>query len=814
MYCYNCGTLIKEGSKFCHNCGIKLDFDDGHKEHGEIEKFGLNSMGGLVEEYTLKIKSSIWELFLEEKEISPENFFKEARFYNMSEDDVNCIYDEELKNVRYMNNFIENIILKLGKQHFIGNEQKTEVERYGAQLGIDESLSDRFLELVWEKNNMENKNKLWDIFIDKYEKRGIEKLSSRYIKQPFVAREYDAFKMVVADMDKVILATYEKCNKNDLYARLSDAQIDDICNIGMQMGIPCVWSKKMIMGFDKKSGRKEKRDRKVYARLDNAFSWNFKIFDNTLVLGSKYFLWDIIDAELSEPIVEFEKKYENLSKSSYDSYRKVIDFYNEFKLEYEVVLNKWTDMLEITLSDKAMQIKEDAIQLVGIEIKDVGKKIDAIANKQEEQKQIRKEAKENRGRWEGGGFGVSGALKGAATASAMNVASGVLYSGAGLVGSAISSMTSGYGVSQAMKEIGRIFYFLYTEMHEKVHAFFMKEIQKEYPEVYFNPYKKDTLEEEQIRNNIRNGKTLRDKEQLAYQLLQLNPANWRNGLCITLEFMKNRKYYKTNMENTDKALDKLEKRFSWLKNYHEEMEEIASQLSSETKNRLDNDRPITPQLYNRLQGIYVYLEDFYDVSGKEEDLEKLRLFDKLFDKIKDIQAYQELLRNAKRLSVGEIVKYGNQYCEEGEWERVKNLYTEAMQKDISFEEMIFTFYESEGRTKERIVLSLKKICDKKNSQKEWYERAIAIAANLKNQEGKTLLSYAAEMHSEKLMEELIKNGAEVDCLYNNILGYAKQAKKEITKGKYIRCVMCGKEILETAKFCNYCGEKQEKKNEV
>lgn len=69
---------------------------------------------------------------------------------------------------------------------------------------------------------------------------------------------------------------------------------------------------------------------------------------------------------------------------------------------------------------------------------------ESIEEDAQDAKDARREATENRGRWEGGGFGLSGALEGAATAGALNAASGLLHgamAGIGNMGTEIAKST-------------------------------------------------------------------------------------------------------------------------------------------------------------------------------------------------------------------------------------------------------------------------------------------------------------------------------------------------------------------------------------
>lgn len=59
----------------------------------------------------------------------------------------------------------------------------------------------------------------------------------------------------------------------------------------------------------------------------------------------------------------------------------------------------------------------------------------------EEQKdEYRKLRRESRGRWQGGGFGIGGAMKGAAKAGALNMATGAMHGAFNLGGKLVSSI--------------------------------------------------------------------------------------------------------------------------------------------------------------------------------------------------------------------------------------------------------------------------------------------------------------------------------------------------------------------------------------
>lgn len=65
-----------------------------------------------------------------------------------------------------------------------------------------------------------------------------------------------------------------------------------------------------------------------------------------------------------------------------------------------------------------------------------------IESNRQEAKEFRQQRKSSRSRWSGGGFGISGALKGAAKAGALNMASGALHSARNAVGNAGSAIAA------------------------------------------------------------------------------------------------------------------------------------------------------------------------------------------------------------------------------------------------------------------------------------------------------------------------------------------------------------------------------------
>ena len=135
----------------------------------------------------------------------------------------------------------------------------------------------------------------------------------------------------------------------------------------------------------------------------------------------------------------------------------------------ETVLHKYEEFTETLVDDLAVKplfndlrkcdiydVSRDAYRNFCVDyeetenaLKFVAQKYAAIEEKREADAEYRAARKASRGRWQGGGFGFSGAVKGAAMAGGMNLLSGMGHSVINAVGNAGSSMEA----SSAMRRL-------------------------------------------------------------------------------------------------------------------------------------------------------------------------------------------------------------------------------------------------------------------------------------------------------------------------------------------------------------------------
>ena len=162
---------------------------------------------------------------------------------------------------------------------------------------------------------------------------------------------------------------------------------------------------------------------------------------------------------------------------------------------------------------------------------------DAITEQQNAEKEYRDARKASRGRWRGGGFGLSGALKGAATAGALNAVSGLghdLVNSAGNLSSALDASNAKFNLYKSANTV------LLNGLHEDMRTFFDNHIQLL---TTAKPgYFKFCFDEERAHALFSNAKQFSDKRaELLLQAFELCPWNEDLQRYIFRNYPENRR---------------------------------------------------------------------------------------------------------------------------------------------------------------------------------------------------------------------------------------------------------------------------------
>lgn len=151
-----------------------------------------------------------------------------------------------------------------------------------------------------------------------------------------------------------------------------------------------------------------KEERKVVKNFSERFYARFKNMD-AVMNGIEDFVFDYFN-----PIVDLTLKLLSSNKVYNFDEKKVVDFY----------------------------CQKGCISIINGSLKLIEDKYLSIIQDQEEAAAYRQARKDSRGRWQGGGFGIDGAIQGALTAGAANMASGMAHSAFNAVGNIASGISA------------------------------------------------------------------------------------------------------------------------------------------------------------------------------------------------------------------------------------------------------------------------------------------------------------------------------------------------------------------------------------
>ncbi|MGN0420671.1 MAG: hypothetical protein ACI4E4_09530 [Acetatifactor sp.] len=148
-------------------------------------------------------------------------------------------------------------------------------------------------------------------------------------------------------------------------------------------------------------------------------------------------------------IRKMEKTFENDYYQEFTNIEGAVDGLRRFVLKYlKEAVNWGIDCLNSngihTYSEKRFmdEYGEECLEPADDVIGEMAYRYYSIVAAKEEAAQYRRDRKDSRGRWEGGGFGLEGAIKGAMTAGAANMASGLAHSAVNAVGNIGSSISA------------------------------------------------------------------------------------------------------------------------------------------------------------------------------------------------------------------------------------------------------------------------------------------------------------------------------------------------------------------------------------
>lgn len=818
--CPDCGKMVSPRAASCPDCGCPAEYFETEglvvSETSVKSENTRKSNSIMANEYRMQITKKVIEAYIRNQTCNVTDFYHKANFYDMGTEDVDMTYREVQVIIEKLNLFLDNLY---DESHGLQLYQSLldEFLNYGKTLGVEEQTLHFFQQFYEKKNKIVKKREYLEALLEEYADTGKvdpnQKVKKKFVSSVYSEELFEEYKKRILAMEPYIAAEYPGNQPKDL----TKAQIKKLREIARGYHLVGDDIEALISGYEEKSGIHEKKvqlsKEKVFRKLDEKYSKTYLVFGgHQLRFSAKYYLLAELWKIASNAQNKFEEKAQEIDKGDSNVCKNIENIFDEYTQTLPKDIEKLEELLDFSTCEEMDDQVCDEIQSIWNELGDLELDLEEIIQDKEISKEERARRKASRGRWSGGGFGVSGAIKGAATAGAMNMASGAAHTAVNIVGNAVSSMAASARKNKAVKnylesvnrKINYISKLVWNECIEIIDIY--------YPELKYIPDYHDTEEERNMRAEFL--ATESEKEKKAIELLLKNPYNPLNGMIITLECCNNKKCV-WNRE-TENAFDMMEKRFQWLKNFTLVNEEIADKavniLKKEPEDQISDESVVT-----NFAEIVLYLEYLAKLESTREGKTDLQ---KAYNDGKDVyamllqkQEYVNLLKNAYNLSVEQILEEGEKYCEAGEYEKAKQIYIRGVKNNPAAKEIIEYLFDEvfvEG-----VVFVLSEFVGQKSRMKlTTYENIMCILAKIKNKDNKTLLVYAAEEHNRAMVDELINYQADVDMLYQ-LVGKEKPSAPNNTRRsiegqeKNIICKACGKKLGEKAKFCNFCGQKVE-----
>lgn len=818
--CPDCGKLVSSRALACPECGCPAEYFEENTQLDLENKTTLNNKNHEVtnvntikkeapKEFVLHVRKKVVESYNRNGKCEKESFYSKANLYGLDISDVDRIYTEAYEILGKLNLYLDNLYneshgLKLSKN------QKAEFVSFGNSLLLEENDLTNFNEAYYKKNELDLKRKFLEELLEIYEEKGIvdRRVIGKYnhLKSIQAFKLFEEYEKRIKKMEVIIEPEYE----GEKLLELSKDKIKMIRQRALEFHFVGDDIDALVCGYEMKSGiyakRLQKEAEKVYLHVDAQYACCYKIFEKEIRFDGRYF----IRYGIATLAYQAQDAFINKIKGKDYSNAKICNLFEQelesFKVSLSNDVQSLEKLLDFSISDELAEEINTRLQYVWDAIGELDIDLTEIALDKKLSKEERANIKASRGRWVGGGFGVKGAVKGAVTAGAMNAATGLLYSGANLVGNAVSSVIASHKRKKRIEEfIDKI--ETGTEYScDSIYRECWDIIREYYPKLNYVPDYHDTEDEKELRKQYCACDNIKDKEEIAHTLLLKNPYNPLNGLIVFLVVMNNDK--NSSREKINGIFEKMTTKFRWSTNLDKVLKETNKKaediLNKDPEDKISDESVI--ESYGELLYILELCQKLQNSQEKQSETQKtIKRNREFYNKLLKKQQYVHMLRDILNMSAEQILKVGEEYLEQKEYFKAQLIYTKGAYSHSAAKEIIDCFFA--GKDSKKLIELLESFVDKQSKKGTiTYEKMMRIFAGMKNKENKTLLLYAAELHNRKMVDELINYNANVDLLYQLI---GKEKIKTETKEKNVFCKSCGRHLSDNAKFCNFCGTKVE-----
>ena len=199
--------------------------------------------------------------------------------------------------------------------------------------------------------------------------------------------------------------------------------------------------------------------------------------------------------------------YEKIKK---ELHGKLVNEFNLYDLSYDTFSSEYCDDLHHHFES----------------FEEVADEYNDIVAEQEGAKQYRANRKDSRARWEGGGFGMSGAIQGSIDAGAMNLASGAAHGAVNLIGNGIDAIKASRAKKRLYerRDVPHTLSWGINGTVQMIYAGYRRCINERYDQDYFD-FRVDDERASAILENLQNLSDEEKKKELICEVFQADPID-------------------------------------------------------------------------------------------------------------------------------------------------------------------------------------------------------------------------------------------------------------------------------------------------
>lgn len=651
MFCPNCGKEIDGQGRFCAFCGNQLKPTNHDKE----------IYSDLQNQYRSKIVAQLVDAYFEDEVVENDIFYKRAELYDIGKQQVAHIISSVQDNIEKVNSFIEK--LYEGKLSFeITEEEEEELEEYVEALELDyyeydnEEYRNPFLDKYNKKNGIYKKQAFIRNLVNQYvsQKSHLQYAKIKGIEEKELEGLYNQFLKTISEYEEEIK---KYCNKKvDFMYDFS--MMDTLTDIGIKLGFGKDECSQIMFAYREKSGVEKLDLQRKLAERQKPILEHIRsilpekkcvLLGNTLIFESKYFVKNYIHRYVKEHIAPCAIKQETIKRidvSSDSALFRIAKLLESFmdnsysaiaKLEQTLGLEKDSDFYDPI--DNYVSFKIDELTTAQTVFSQINQGVDAEA-------EYRKLRKASRGRWQGGGFGIGGAIKGAAEAGMMNMGTGAIHSVVNGLGNLKSELKASRQKGKVVRGILDGIPENTQKLLEAIEGLLIKKLEMDYPDC-IGHNSKDTKKmlHEQFQTNP-------DSVEIMVALLHEEPYNVKLYLSILKVIcqIEDKEEYKKNLQNLLTISD-------WFEiNLKEKIKvELDKELRREdiTKEKINNIFNVAQCLYKKeeILNLEKILSENFLSKIKDESFEKCEksveiIRDIVFEKGKEslFETFSEAIR--------------------------------------------------------------------------------------------------------------------------------------------------------------------------